>query len=449
MKRLLLFLVLVVGNILCCLAQEVMMYGDTTRVGIPYSKDPHVVKFKGRYLMYYSIPPTQWNGMEGWNIGIAESRDLIHWNRVGEITPQPGLDYESKGLCAPCALVIKGKMHLFYQTYGNGPKDAICHAVSKDGISFKRDKTNPVFHPEPADWTCGRAIDAEVAYFKGKYYLYYATRDPEFKIQKMGVAVADRKTDFSRGEWKEACTKSILYPTLRWEKTCIEAPSVAVRGDVMYMFYAGAYNNEPQQVGLAWSTDGVEFHRFGPVPFKSNGRQGEWNSSESGHPHLFTDTDGRTYLFYQGNPDNGRTWLISQEKVLWKQFENSKNEKSPLHEQPYLQSEQERYKEEADLFIDYDVMPRYADGTNEDLMAFLAENIKWPDELAETCIQGRVVVSFLVDLDGTTSDYRVERSFDPLLDEEALRVVKLTKWKPGPDQWHPVRMYVPVRFMVN
>lgn len=311
---LLLFLMNIIHAPVC--AQK-MMYEDTSRIGVPYAKDPHVVKFKGRYLMYYSIPPRQWNGMEGWNIGIAESKDLINWKRVGEITPQPGLKYEEKGLCAPGAIVKKGRVHLFYQTYGNGPKDAICHAVSKDGITFERDKTNPIFHPEPSDWTCGRAIDAEVAYFKGKYYLYFATRDPEFKIQKLGVAVADKKTDFSRDDWHLAANKSILFPELPWEGECVEGASICVKDGKMWMFYAGAYNNSPQQIGVAYSEDGINFTRLSDKPFKPNGKPGEWNSSESGHPHLFTDKNKRTYLFYQGNPDHGKTWRITQEEVHW------------------------------------------------------------------------------------------------------------------------------------
>ena len=56
-----------------------MMYGDTTRIGLPHCKDPHVVNFKGRYLMYYSLPPYKDNPQSGWNIGIAESKDLINW----------------------------------------------------------------------------------------------------------------------------------------------------------------------------------------------------------------------------------------------------------------------------------------------------------------------------------------------------------------------------------
>ena len=107
--------------VVCCLifslgvnAQQcpLMLYGDTSRVGVPYSKDPHVVNFKGRYLMYHSIPPMKGEPDSGWNIGIAESKDLMNWTKVGEITPAPEADYEKKGLCAPGALVKDGKVHL-------------------------------------------------------------------------------------------------------------------------------------------------------------------------------------------------------------------------------------------------------------------------------------------------------------------------------------------------
>ena len=106
--------------VFCSLAQKQMMYGDTSRIGMPFSKDPHVVEFQGKYLMYYSIPPKQ-NGnaeAQGWGIGIAGSKNLKDWHRIGEIIPQTA--YESKGLCAPGALVRNDTVHLFYQTYGNG-----------------------------------------------------------------------------------------------------------------------------------------------------------------------------------------------------------------------------------------------------------------------------------------------------------------------------------------
>ena len=156
-----------------------MLFADTTRTGRPFSKDPHVIPFHGKYLMYYSVPP---KGNSGWGIGIAESTDLTQWKPIGSLSP--AADYEAKGLCAPGALVRNDTIHLFYQTYGNDKKDAICHAWSVDGVNFTRNATNPIFAPKAGDWNCGRAIDAEVIFAKGKYFLYYATRTPDrYKFQ--------------------------------------------------------------------------------------------------------------------------------------------------------------------------------------------------------------------------------------------------------------------------
>lgn len=292
-----------------------MKFADDSR-GRPFSKDPHVISFQGRYLLYYSIPAFgDQRANDGWAIGIAESRDLTNWKKVGEILPQT--DYEARGMCAPGAIVLNGKVHLFYQTYGNGPKDAICHAVSTDGIRFTRDATNPVFHPA-GSWTNGRAIDAEVLIDGAKAYLYFATRDPAGKIQKLGVATAAVGSDFSRNAWKQASDDSILFPQLPWEGECIEAASVIKRGKEFFMFYAGAYNNSPQQIGVAISRDGLHWQRLSDQPFLANGKPGEWNASESGHPHIFRDRDGRTYLFFQGNQTQGKDWYLSKIEVVWR-----------------------------------------------------------------------------------------------------------------------------------
>jgi hypothetical protein len=83
------------------------------------------------------------------------------------------------------------------------------------------------------------------------------------------------------------------------------------------MFYAGAYNNDPQQIGVAVSKDGVNWKRMSDTPFLANGKPGEWNARESGHPHIFQDEDGRTYLFFQGNNKAGQ-WYLSNVEVFWK-----------------------------------------------------------------------------------------------------------------------------------
>jgi hypothetical protein len=218
-------------------------------------------------------------------------------------------------VAAPFALVVDGRVHLFYQGYGSGPKDAICHAVSTDGLRFDRDPTNPVFRPT-GDWNAGRAIDAEVVRRGRRWLLYVATRDPQMKVQMLSGAVSDG--GFDRASWRMLAERPLLRPELPWEQDCIEAPTVLMKGGTMFMFYGGAYNNAPQQVGLARSTDGMSWERVGDGPFLPNGAPGTWNSSESGHPSAFVDDDDRAYLFYQGNDDRGRTWKISFLRLGWR-----------------------------------------------------------------------------------------------------------------------------------
>ncbi|MEO6499236.1 MAG: family 43 glycosylhydrolase [Mucilaginibacter sp.] len=293
-----------------------MYYTDTSANGIHIAKDPVVVKFKGRYLMYYSKKSFQndYDGMQGWNIGVAESRNLYNWHKVAEIKPQA--TYEASGLCAPGAQVRAGKVHLFYQTYGNGSNDAICHAWSTDGVNFERDLSNPIFSPQ-GKWTNGRAIDAEVYYYKNSYFLYFATRDRSGVIQKQGVATAAASSDFKKQDWELATDRAVLEPELDWEGQCIEGASIIKRNNKLYMFYAGSYNNMPQQIGVAESEDGIHWKRLSEKPFLKNGVPGSWNFSESGHPAIFEDEDGQTYLFFQGNNDNGKTWHLSNFKIGW------------------------------------------------------------------------------------------------------------------------------------
>jgi len=292
------------------LARPQMYYADTTFGRGAFAKDPDVVRFRATYYMYYSA-----RGPERLlAIGIAQSDDLTSWHTVGHLLPEQ--ECEKNGVAAPGAMVWQGKVHLFYQSYGNRENDAICHATSEDGVTFVRDASNPVFAPK-GDWTVGRAIDADIIALEDQLLLYWATRDPSFKTQMIGVASAPLESDFSRGTWTQRCNMAILKPELPWEKECIEAPSVVEHDGRLYMFYAGAYNNEPQQIGVAVSNDGIAWKRLSDRPLLPNGNAGSWNACESGHPGVFVDDDGKMYLFFQGNNDRGKTWLLSKMEVRW------------------------------------------------------------------------------------------------------------------------------------
>lgn len=274
-----------------------------------FAKDPAVVNFNGKYFLYYTVLHKEEKKI---GVGIAISNDMENWDCVGEIPLEQ--ECEQTGIGAPAAIVLKGNVHLFYQTYGTWEKDAICHAVSKDGIHFVKNSDNPIYRPTN-DWCCGRAIDADVCIFNGKLFLYIATRNHDMKIQKIGGAYADINSDFSKKAWTQISNQSLLTPELKWEGECIEAPATIVNDGKMFMFYGGSYNCTPQQIGCAVSEDGVFFKRVFNVPFIECGKAGEWNSSESGHPYAFRDEDGKAYLFYQGSADMGKTWYLSKVQI--------------------------------------------------------------------------------------------------------------------------------------
>lgn len=274
-----------------------------------FAKDPAVVNFGGRYFLYHTVKHD--DGSLG--VGIAVSDDMESWKLAGEV--QRTQECEQNGIAAPAAIILDGRVHLFYQTYGNWRRDALCHAVSEDGLKFRKNPENPVFRPTD-DWCCGRAIDADVCVFNGRLYMYFATRDHEMKRQKVGGAWAALDSSFGRSAWTQLTNQSLLTPELKWEGECIEAPATIVNGGRLFMFYGGSYNCTPQQIGCAVSDDGVFFRRlFSEAPFIKCGVPGSWNSSESGHPYAFRDEDGRAYLFYQGSSDMGKTWYLSRTEI--------------------------------------------------------------------------------------------------------------------------------------
>ena len=96
-------------------------------------------------------------------------------------------------------------------------------------------------------------------------------------------------------------------------------------------------------------------------------------------------------------------------------------------------------------------MPSFPGGQGA-LMSFLNSNIKYPVVAQENGVQGRVIVGFVVERDGSITDVKIMRSVDPSLDREAQRVVRaMPRWKPGKQNGSAVRVKytVPVVFRLQ
>ena len=108
-------------------------------------------------------------------------------------------------------------------------------------------------------------------------------------------------------------------------------------------------------------------------------------------------------------------------------------------------------EEETKVFDVVEQMPSFPGGQSA-LLQYLSSNIKYPVVAEENGVQGRVIVTFVVEKDGSITDVRVVKSVDPSLDKEAQRVVKsMPKWIPGKQNGSAVRVKytVPVTFRLQ
>lgn len=96
--------------------------------------------------------------------------------------------------------------------------------------------------------------------------------------------------------------------------------------------------------------------------------------------------------------------------------------------------------DEPDFFLVSEKAPSFPGGQKA-MMDYLRDHIKYPAALREAGIQGRVIVSFVVDTDGSIKDITVLRSAHERLDAEAIRVVSsMPNWNPGENQGRKVRV---------
>ena len=115
------------------------------------------------------------------------------------------------------------------------------------------------------------------------------------------------------------------------------------------------------------------------------------------------------------------------------------------------QPEPPKHEEESKVFDIVEQMPSFPGGPAA-LMKFLHDNIKYPVVAQENGVQGRVVVAFVVERDGSITDVHIARGVDPSLDKEAVRVLKsMPKWTPGKQNGSAVRVKfnVPVAFRLQ
>ncbi len=120
-------------------------------------------------------------------------------------------------------------------------------------------------------------------------------------------------------------------------------------------------------------------------------------------------------------------------------------------EETVQDEKQQKVTDNDEIFVVVEEMPQFPGGQTA-LMKYLSENIRYPVIAQEKGIEGRVICNFIVRKDGSIADVGVVRGVDPLLDEEAVRVIKsMPKWEPGRQKGKivDVRFTLPIVFRLQ
>jgi len=118
----------------------------------------------------------------------------------------------------------------------------------------------------------------------------------------------------------------------------------------------------------------------------------------------------------------------------------------------YLVEDEELEFEEEAVFVVVEEMPKFNGGDINNFRDYINRNLKYPEIAAENGVQGRVILSFVVEPTGKVSKVQVLRGVDPNLDKEAVRVIESSPlWEPGKQRGRPVRVsfVIPVIFVLQ
>lgn len=186
------------------------------------------------------------------------------------------------------------------------------------------------------------------------------------------------------------------------------------------------------------------------IPFKSIGEMLE-NAFDDYSMELNLKEDEKDDMIAAAIPEQKRQ---QQETPRINKVEDAKEmvpeDIDPIQQQTEEETETEEeppmtmYEESEEVRLMVEELPEYPGGMVE-LMKWLTATLQYPEKALKQRMQGRVMISFIVNKDGTLSDIKIVKSVGKPLDDEALRVVGLMpNWKPGLEKGRPCRTKVAI-----
>jgi predicted GH43/DUF377 family glycosyl hydrolase len=250
--------------------------------------NPVIVKQDGRYLCLFSA----YDG-KTWHTGAATSLDGVTWTHHGKVLSPDPATWEGSYIAANgTALRHAGEIYYWYQG-GEPPRLGL--ARSQDGRSWRK-------HPQPVlsggprgSWDERAVADPYVFQAGGLLYLAYLGED-RARRQRLGIA---RSRDGVTWEKQRSSPILELGAAGAFDENGLGEPAVWTSHGRWWMLYTGRDRQEVRRLGLAYSTDGLQWRRFSETPVLAGSQP--WNAKVVCDPEIERTPDGVRVWFGGGD----------------------------------------------------------------------------------------------------------------------------------------------------
>jgi len=252
--------------------------------------DVTVLKERHTFRMWFSWRPKN-------SIALVESRDGAHWSHpVIVLGPNRRTRWEDN-INRPIVLKQNSLYHMWYTGQAQG-YSSIGHAVSLDGKVWRRTSEKPVLSPEER-WEKVAVMCPHVVWDEstGLFRMWYSGGE-ECEPDAIGYAVSGNGRSWVKLKSNPIFTPDVNNP---WEQHKVAACHVLYHDRSYYMFYAGFRDVDHAQIGLARSSDGVtgwQRHPLNPLIMPT---PGSWDHDACYKPSVVFDYHREQWmLWYNG-----------------------------------------------------------------------------------------------------------------------------------------------------
>lgn len=255
---------------------------------------PCIVEKKGEFYMFYTGKSIK-RGISH-HVLLAKSSNLEHWKKIKGEFIKTGRNGEWDSDFLAHAYVFSDGEN-FKMLYDGSKKEnwleEIGIAESRDLIHWKKYKKNPIFKAGGEWWEKRHVSRCCIYKESGIYYLYYAGHDG--KVERIGLAKGRSLLGLKRLQKQPVLD---LGRKGTWDDKSISDPRVFKHKGKYLMVYSGINKDGVERVGLAISSDLIKWKKYDKNPIL-NVSKNEWDSLSATRADIFKFED-KFYLFYSG-----------------------------------------------------------------------------------------------------------------------------------------------------